>query len=129
VSDVLSQSEIDALLASLLGGSSSTSSNVDVVDSTDVVDHAAVVDNSNFETDQVDGFNNVDLNIKVVMETIQLSLGEFMNLEKGEILDTHKIYKNKVRVFVEDEHCFNGEVGLICNRKAVKILDCLEKDV
>jgi flagellar motor switch protein FliM len=87
------------------------------------------IKNTNFEIKQIGKFKNVDLEIKVIMNTIQLSLGEFMNIEKGEILNTHKRYKSKVSILVEEEHCFNGEVGLICNRKAVKILDCLEKDV
>lgn len=76
-----------------------------------------------------DNFGNTNLNIKVILDNIQLSLGELMNLEKGTILDTHKKYKNKISILVEEKHCFNGEVGLIRNRKAVKIIDCLDKDV
>jgi flagellar motor switch protein FliM len=76
-----------------------------------------------------DNFSNANLNVKVILDSIQLSLGELMNLEKGTILNTHKIYKNKVNILVEEKHCFNGEVGLIRNRKAVKIIDCLDKDV
>lgn len=76
-----------------------------------------------------DNFSNANLNVKVILDNIQLSLGELMNLEKGTILNTHKRYKNKVNILVEEKHCFNGEVGLIRNRKAVKIIDCLDKDV
>lgn len=74
-------------------------------------------------------FGNANLNIKVILDNIELSLGELMNLEKGTILSTNKRYKNKVDILVEEKHCFSGEVGLINNRKAVKIVDCLEKDV
>ncbi|MBC2579748.1 flagellar motor switch protein FliM [Clostridium sp. DJ247] len=74
-------------------------------------------------------FGNANLNIKVILDNIQLSLGEIMDLQKGTILSTNKRYKNKVSILVEEKYCFNGEVGLIRNRKAVKIVDCLEKDV
>lgn len=74
-------------------------------------------------------FGNANLNIKVILDNIQLSLGDLMNLEKGTVLSTHKRYQSKVSILVEEKHCFNGEVGLMHNRKAVKIVDCLEKDV
>ncbi|KZL91278.1 flagellar motor switch protein FliM [Clostridium magnum] len=73
-------------------------------------------------------FGDANLNIKVVLDNIELSLGELMNLQKGTILSTHKRYQNKVSILVEEKHCFNGEVGLMENRKAVKIVDCLERN-
>jgi flagellar motor switch protein FliM len=72
---------------------------------------------------------DANLNIKVIIDNIQSSLEEVMNLHKGTILNTHKKYKNKVSILVQEKHCFNGEVGKIHNRKAVKIIDCLKKDV
>lgn len=74
-------------------------------------------------------FNSTSLNIKAILGNIQLSLRETMNLKKGTILNINKGYENKVSILVEEKHCFNGEVGLIRNRKAVKIVDCIDKDV
>lgn len=74
-------------------------------------------------------FGDANLNVKVVLDNIQLSLRELMDLEKGTILNTHKKYKNKAIILIEEKHCFNGELGLIRNRKAVKIVDCIDKDV
>ncbi|MBV7274607.1 flagellar motor switch protein FliM [Clostridium sp. PL3] len=74
-------------------------------------------------------FGDTNLNVKVVLDNIQLTLRELMDLEKGTILNTHRKYKNKAIILVEEKHCFNGELGLIRNRKAVKIVDCLDKDV
>lgn len=82
---------------------------------------------SEYELDN--SLHSTSLNIKVILDNIQLSLGEIMNLQKGTILNTNKRYVNKVSILVEEKHCFNGEVGLINNCKAVKIVDCLEKDV
>lgn len=82
-----------------------------------------------YKLDLSNNFTNTNLNIKVVLDTLQLSLGEMMNFKKGSVLNTHKKYKNKVAVLVEEKHCFNGEIGLISNRKAIKIVDCLEGDV
>lgn len=87
------------------------------------------IKDSNSEFQLNNNFGNANLNIKVILDNIQLSLGDLMNLEKGTILSTHKRYQNKVSILVEEKHCFNGEVGLMHNRKAVKIVDCLEKDV
>lgn len=75
------------------------------------------------------GFQSTNLNIKVILDNISLTLGAIKELKKGSIIDTHKVFNNKVSVLIEENHCFNGEVGLINNRKAVKIADCLEKDV
>lgn len=69
------------------------------------------------------------VNIKAVLDNLQLSFGELMGLQKGSLLNTHKPYKNKVAIHVEEKHCFDGEAGLIRNRKAVKIINCLDKDV
>jgi len=72
---------------------------------------------------------NARVNIKAVLADINLSLGELMDLEKGMILNTHKPYKNKVAILVEGKHCFDGEAGILNNRKAVQIENCLDKDV
>lgn len=72
---------------------------------------------------------STNLNIKVILDTLQLSLDQVMNLKKGKILVTNKKYSNKVSILVEEKHCFNGEVGLLNHRKGVKIIDCLGKDV
>jgi flagellar motor switch protein FliM len=76
-----------------------------------------------------DNLDSINLNIKVILDNIQLSVGEAMNLKKGMVLNTYKRYNNKVKVLVEENHCFNGEAGSSGNRKAVKIIDCLDKDV
>lgn len=73
-------------------------------------------------------FGDANLNIKVVLGNIELSLGELMDLQKGMILNTYKRYENKVSILIEEKHCFNGEVGLMKNRKAVRIVDCIERD-
>lgn len=72
---------------------------------------------------------NARVNIKVVLADIALSLGELMELEKGMTLNTHKLYRNKVSILVEGKHCFDGEAGILNNRKAVKIENCVDKDV
>jgi flagellar motor switch protein FliM len=72
---------------------------------------------------------NARVNIKAVLADINLSLGELIGLQKGMILNTYKPYKNKVAILVEGKHCFDGEAGLLHNRKAVKIKNCLDKDV
>lgn len=72
--------------------------------------------------------NSVNLNIKVILDTVQLSLDEIIKLQKGTILDIHKKHKNKVSILVEENHCFNGEIGSIGNKKAVKIVDLLEME-
>jgi len=72
---------------------------------------------------------NTRVNIKAVLADINLSLGELMDLQKGMILNTHKPYKNKVAILVEGKHCFDGEAGILNNRKAIKIENCLDKDV
>lgn len=72
---------------------------------------------------------NAVVNIKAVLAEINLPLGELMELKKGMILNTYKPYKNKVAILVEGKHCFNGEAGIVHNRKAVKIENCLDKDV
>lgn len=72
---------------------------------------------------------NARVNIKAVLAEINLSLGELMELENGMVLNTYKPYKNKVAILVEGKHCFDGEAGLLNNRKAVKIENCLDKDV
>lgn len=87
------------------------------------------IKHTNSELQLNDSFGSAKLNVKVILDNMQMSLGELMDLEKGTLLNTHKKYKNKVSILVEEKHCFNGEVGLIRNRKAVKIIDCLDKDV
>lgn len=72
---------------------------------------------------------NAKVNIKAVLADINLSLGELMELQKGMTLNTYKPYRNKVSILIEGKHCFDGEAGLLHNRKAVKIKNCLDKDV
>jgi flagellar motor switch protein FliM len=74
-------------------------------------------------------FENATVNIKAVLTELSMSLGELMELQKGIVLNTHKPYNNKVKILVEEKHCFDGEAGLLHNRKAVKIVNCLDKDV
>ncbi len=74
-------------------------------------------------------FENTSVNIKAVLADISMSLGELIELQKGMVLNTHKPYKNKVKILVEGKHCFDGEAGILHNRKAVKIENCLDKDV
>lgn len=81
------------------------------------------------ETETSFFLENARVNIKAVLADINLSLGELMELQKGMILNTHKPYKNKVAILVEGKHCFDGEAGLLHSRKAVKIKNCLDKDV
>lgn len=69
------------------------------------------------------------VNIKAVLADINLSLGELMELKKGITLNTYKPYRNEVAILVEGKHCFDGEAGLLHSRKAVKIKNCLDKDV
>lgn len=87
------------------------------------------IKNSTYDLESNSNFGNANLNIKVILDNIELSLGDLMNLQKGMLLNTHKRYKNKVSILIEEKHCFNAEVGLMNNRKAVKIVDCLERDV
>lgn len=87
------------------------------------------IKNSTYDLESNSNFANANLNIKVIIDNIELSLGDLMNLQKGMLLNTHKRYKNKVSILIQEKHCFNGEVGLMNNRKAVKIVDCLERDV
>ena len=74
-------------------------------------------------------FENTTVKIKAILADLTISLGEVMELQKGMVLNTHKPYNNKVKILVEEKHCFDGEAGLLHNRKAVKIENCLDKDV
>lgn len=87
------------------------------------------IKNLTYDLESNSNFTNANLNIKVIIDNIELSLGDLMNLQKGMLLNTHKRYKNRVSILIQEKHCFNGEVGLMNNRKAVKIVDCLERDV
>jgi flagellar motor switch protein FliM len=74
-------------------------------------------------------FENTLMNIKAVLADISIPLSELVELQKGVVLNTYKTYDSKVKILVEEKHCFDGEAGLFHGRKAVMIKNCLDKDV
>lgn len=74
-------------------------------------------------------FENTLMNIKAVLADINIPLSELIELQKGNVLNTYKPYDSKVKILVEEKHCFDGEAGLFHGRKAVMIMNCLDKDV
>lgn len=64
--------------------------------------------------------SSTSLNIKVILDNIQLSLEQVMGLKRGSILLTNKKYSNKVGILVEEKHCFNGGLVLSVIAKELK---------
>ncbi|MBD3182020.1 flagellar motor switch protein FliM [Candidatus Poribacteria bacterium] len=70
--------------------------------------------------------DSVPLNLSVRYESNQVTLGELLELQKGDIVKLQNADKNRVLVYIEDKGKFQGKPGMVNGRRAVQIFDAVE---
>ncbi|MBP2033823.1 flagellar motor switch protein FliM [Clostridium algifaecis] len=71
----------------------------------------------------------VDMHLSCVLGTSDITVGQFLNLNIGDVLTLKEKTTSPVKLMVEDKAYYNGKPGIIGKNMGVEILDIIDKDV
>lgn len=73
--------------------------------------------------------NIVSMNLSCVLGTADITVGQFLNLNIGDVLTLKEKTTSPVKLMVEDKVYYTGKPGIIGKNMGVEILDKIDKDV
>ncbi|WP_017415616.1 flagellar motor switch protein FliM [Clostridium tunisiense] len=71
----------------------------------------------------------VDVRLMAMLGTTDITVGDFLNLEIGDVIALDNKYENPIEVYVEEQLTFMAKPGLHGKNKAIQIIDLIDKDV
>jgi flagellar motor switch protein FliM len=69
------------------------------------------------------------VNLSVLLGKTNITIGDFMGLSKGDVLQLDKLVKDSLKMYVEDQMHFYVQPGIYKNKLSVQVVDIVEKDV
>ena len=76
-----------------------------------------------------EGLLPVEVEVSAQLGGTNLSVDDFLRLNRGDIIKLDSNYKNPIKIFVEDQEYFYGKPGTIGNKLGVTVLDIIDKEV
>lgn len=72
---------------------------------------------------------SVDVGMKAVLGETKISVNDFLNLFKGDIITLDRTSDSPIDIYIEDQLLFTAKPGLVGKNKAVQIIGNIEKGV
>lgn len=72
---------------------------------------------------------SADVGMKAVLGETKISVSDFLNLYKGDVITLDRTCDSPVDIYVEDQLIFTAKPGLIGKNKAVQIIGSIDKGV
>lgn len=67
--------------------------------------------------------NSVNIELEAVLDKKMVTVGEFLSLQKDDVIILNKKFNSPVEIFIGEKLIFNGVLGLVGEKKGIKILD------
>ncbi len=69
------------------------------------------------------------VNLSIILGKVNLTVRDFMELSKGDVLPLDKLANEPLNMYVEDKRCFLVQPGIYKDKLSVQVIDIVEKDV
>lgn len=81
-----------------------------------------------FKNDIENKINSVSVPLRVILGTTSFTVSEFLDLQKGDVIQLDTNINSKLKVMIGDMHKFDAKPGVKKNRVSVKIIDVLRRE-
>ena len=71
---------------------------------------------------------NVNVDVCAVLGSANISIGDLINLEVGDVVLLDKKINDDIKVIIGDEHIYKAKPGLIGIKKGIEITDILNEE-
>ena len=76
-----------------------------------------------------EGLNPVEIEMSAELGCTHLTINDFLNLSKGDIIRLDNKCTNPIKIYVEDQECYYARPGITGKNLGVAVLDIIDKDV
>lgn len=76
-----------------------------------------------------EGLNPVEIEMSAELGCTHLTIDDFLNLSRGDIIRLDNKCTNPIKIYVEDQECYYARPGITGKSLGVAVLDIIDKDV
>lgn len=76
-----------------------------------------------------EGLNPVEIEMSAELGCTHLTIDDFLNLSRGDIIRLDNKCTNPIKIYVEDQECYYARPGITGKNLGVAVLDIIDKDV
>ncbi|MDB2105221.1 flagellar motor switch protein FliM [Clostridium paraputrificum] len=76
-----------------------------------------------------EGLNPVEIEMSAELGCTHLTIDDFLNLSRGDIIRLDNKCTNPIKTYVEDQECYYARPGITGKNLGVAVLDIIDKDV
>lgn len=76
-----------------------------------------------------EGFNPVEIEMSAELGCTHLTIDDFLNLSRGDIIRLDNKCTSPIKIYVEDQECYYAKPGITGKNLGVAVLDIIDKDV
>lgn len=76
-----------------------------------------------------EGLNPVEIEMSAELGCTHLTIDDFLNLSRGDIIRLDNKCTNPIKIYVEDQECYYARPGITGKNLGIAVLDIIDKDV
>jgi flagellar motor switch protein FliM len=76
-----------------------------------------------------EGLNPVEIEMSAELGCTHLTIDDFLNLSRGDIIRLDNKCTSPIKIYVEDQECYYAKPGITGKNLGVAVLDIIDKDV
>ena len=76
-----------------------------------------------------EGLNPVEIEISAELGCTHLTIDDFLNLSRGDVIRLDNKFTSPIKIYVEDQECYYAKPGITGKNLGVAVLDIIDKDV